>query len=76
MPTYKFEQFNIEIVNPKVTVLTVHDNIQIRECNVDVLLTTPTTNFGINFTSFTYVSDWNDTDIINWVDNILTKYEV
>ena len=76
MPTYKFEQFNIEIVNPTVTVLTVHDNIQIRECNVDVLLTTPTTNFGINFTGFTYVSDWNDTDIINWVDNELTKYEV
>lgn len=76
MPTYKFPEFNLEIINPTVTVLTVHDNIQVRECNTDILLVTDTASFGINFTGFTYVSDWNDTDIINWVDNELTKYEI
>lgn len=77
MATYKFPQFNIEIVNPTVTVLTVHDSIQIRECNIDVLLTTTDANFGINFSGYTYTSDWNDQDIINWVNNVeLPKYEI
>ncbi len=76
MATYRFPQFNLEIINPTVTVLTVHDSIQVKECNADILLVTDTASFGINFTGFTYVSDWNDTDIINWVDNELTKYEI
>jgi hypothetical protein len=77
MATYKFPQFNVEIVNPKVTVLTVTDNIIDRVCSANVLLTTATANFGIEFTGYTYTTDWNDQDIINWVNNAeLPKYEV
>ena len=77
MATYKFEQFNVEIVNPTVTVLTVVDNIIDRVCSANVLLATPSTNFGVEFTNYTYTTDWDDQDIIDWVSNVeLPKYEV
>jgi hypothetical protein len=77
MATYKFPQFNVEIVNPTVTVEVVHDYIQKKECNVEVLLTTPEAIFGVTFLGYTYTSDWNDQDIIDWVNNVeLPQYEV
>ena len=77
MATYKFPQFNVEIVNPTVTVLTVVDNIIDRVCSASVLLATPSTNFGVEFTNYTYITDWDDQDIINWVNKIeLPKYLV
>jgi len=76
MATYKFPQFNVEIVNPTVTVTTVHDFIQERFCNVDILLSTQSANFGVSFNGFTYVTDWNDTDITLWVNEQLIQYEV
>ena len=77
MATYKFPQFNVEIVNPTVTVLTVVDNIIDRVCSANVLLATPSTNFGVEFTNYTYTTDWDDQDIIDWVNNVeLPKYEV
>ncbi len=77
MATYNFPQFNVEIVNPTVTVEIVHDYIQQKICNVDVLLSTPTANFGVTFLGYTYTADWNDQDIIDWVNNVeLPQYEV
>jgi hypothetical protein len=77
MATYKFPQFNVEIVNPTVTVVVVHDLIQEKICNAETLLTTPTANFGITFLGYTYTTDWNDQDIIDWVNNVeLPKYQV
>ena len=77
MATYKFPQFNTEITNPTVTVTTVHDFIQERICNADVVLSVPDANFGVTFTGYTYTSDWNDQDIIAWVNNVeLPKYEI
>lgn len=77
MATYKFEQFNVEIVNPTVTVTTVTDNIIDKVCTANVLLTTASTNFGVIFNGYTYTEDWNDQDIIDWVNNVeLPKYEV
>ena len=77
MATYKFPQFNIEIINPIVTVQVVQDLIQEKICNADTLLTTDTAQFGVTFYGYTYTTDWNDQDIINWVNNVeLPKYEV
>ena len=77
MATYKFPQFNVEIINPTVTVTTVTDNIIERVCSASVILSTPSTNFGVEFIGYTYSVDWNDQEIINWVNNVeLPKYEV
>ena len=77
MATYKFPQFNVEITNPTVTVTTVTDNIIDRVCSASVLLATTSTNFGVEFTNYTYTTDWNDQDIIEWVNEVeLPKYLV
>ena len=77
MATYKFPQFNVEIINPTVTVTIVTDNIINKVCSASVLLTTESTIFGVDFTGYTYASDWNDQDIIDWVNNVeLPQYEV
>ena len=74
--TYKFEQFNIEIINPTIEVINVMDNINTKTCSVDILLTTDTAKFGVNLQGFTYEETWDDADIINWVGIELQKYVV
>jgi hypothetical protein len=77
MATYKFPQFNTEIINPTVTVTVVHDSIQEKVCSAEVVLSVPNANFGVTFSGYTYTTDWNDQDIINWVNNVeLPQYEV
>jgi hypothetical protein len=77
MAVYKFEQFNVEIINPAVEVRNVVDNINNKTCVVEVMLNTDTVGFGVSFTGFTYVDTWTDEDVINWVNNVeLPKYEV
>jgi len=74
--TYKFPQFNVEIVNPRIEVLVIHDTIAKRTCSVDVLLTTETANFGLSLDGFTYVNGWNDEEVELWTLTELSKYEV
>ncbi len=74
--TYKFEQFNVEIINPTVEVVNVIDNINTKTCNVDVLLTTDTAEFGVTLNGFTYLETWDDADVVNWVGIELQKYVV
>jgi hypothetical protein len=77
MATYKFEQFNVEIVNPTVEVVNVADAINEKTCSVDVVLTTDTATFGVNLQGFTYVEAWTDEEIILWVNDVeLPKYEI
>lgn len=74
--TYKFEQFNVEITNPVVEVVNVIDNINTKTCNVDVLLTTDSAEFGVTLNGFTYFETWEDADVVNWVGIELQKYVV
>jgi hypothetical protein len=74
--TYKFEQFNVEIVNPTIEVITIHDTIAQRTCSVDVLLTTESANFGVTLSGFTYENDWNDEEVEIWTMVELSKYAV
>jgi hypothetical protein len=77
MATYKFEQFNVEIVNPTVEVVNVADAINQKTCSVDVVLTTDTATFGVNLQGFTYAETWTDEEIILWVNDVeLPKYEI
>ena len=77
MATYKFEQFNVEIVNPTVEVVNVADAINQKTCCVDVVLTTDTATFGVNLQGFTYAETWTDEEIILWVNDVeLPKYVV
>jgi hypothetical protein len=76
MATYKFEQFNVEIVNPTIEVQAVNDNIKQKVCAVGLLLTTDTAKFGVQLNGFTYDETWEDEDVYLWVESELKKYEV
>ena len=74
--TYKFENWNIEIVDPIKQVVNVIDNIENKTCNVDLLLTTDTAQFGVTLNGFTYKETWTDQEVRDWVAIELQKYEV
>lgn len=74
--TYKFENWNLEIVDPIKQVVNVIDNIENKTCNVDLLLTTDTAQFGVTLNGFTYSLTWDDQEVRDWVAIELQKYEV
>ena len=74
--TYKFENWNVEIVDPLKQVVNVIDNIENKTCNVDLLLTTDTAQFGVTLNGFTYEETWDDQEVRDWVAIELQKYEV
>lgn len=77
MKTYRFPQFNVEIVNPTIQIQQVNDALTSKTCSVDILLTTDSAKFGVNLQGFVYVDSWEDADIENWVLNVeLSKYEI
>jgi hypothetical protein len=69
MATYKFEEFNVEISNPTITINSVTDFIGDKKCNVNVTLETEASKFGLTFMGFGYTSNWTDTQIMNWLLN-------
>ena len=74
--TYKFENWNIEIIDPIKQVVNVIDNIENKTCNVDLLLTTDTAQFCVTLNGFTYSETWTDQEVRDWVAIELEKYEV
>lgn len=54
MATYKFDQFKTEITDPVVNVQRVSDDIILKTCSVDVLLSVEGANFGVILQGFTY----------------------
>jgi len=77
MATYSFPQFNVEITDPIVNIERVNDSILYQSCSVDVVLTTPSAVFGVNFQGFIYDTTWDDADIEAWVNDVeLPKYLV
>jgi hypothetical protein len=65
--TYRFEEFNIDITNPTLTVVSVGDNI---------LLVINDLKFGLTLSGFKYETTWEDSDIYNWVEVEIEKYKI
>lgn len=77
MATYIFPQFNTEIIDPIVTLMVVNDDIIQQTCSAVIQLSTETSKFGILFEGYSYTSDWNNQDIIKWInDEILPQYQI
>lgn len=72
--TYKFDQFNVDITDPQISVVHVLDNISAKECSVEVLLQTEAANFGVTLSGFTYSADWTDEEVQIWTLIELQKY--
>jgi len=76
--TYKFPQFNIEIVNPTIEIdlNTIQDQALNKLLSVDILLTTDSAKFGVIANDMPYVNTWDDDDISGMVNNWLIQFEV
>jgi hypothetical protein len=78
MATYKFSQFNVEIVNPTITIdlNTIGDKALDQLLAVNVLLTTDTASFGVRAEDLPYIGTWEDSDVQGMVNTWLTQFEV
>jgi hypothetical protein len=76
MATYKFPQFNVEIVDPIIIMTNVHDNVLNHTCSADLELTADGAKFGINLPGFSYSADWSDEEVRIWAFTELQQYEV
>ncbi len=76
--TYKFPQFNIEIIDPTVEINlnSIQDKAIDKLLSVDITLSTSTATFGVTATDMPYVSTWDDSDISSMVNTWLVQFEV
>jgi hypothetical protein len=76
--TYKFPQFNVQIVNPTISINlnTISDKALDKLLGVSVLLSTTTAEFGVRAEDMPYVDSWEDTDISSMVNTWLVQFEV
>lgn len=76
--TYKFEQFNVEISNPKISVNlnTIQDKAIDQLLSIDVVLTTDSATFGVTANDMPYSDTWNDSEVEGMVVKWLKQFEV
>ena len=76
--TYKFPQFNVQIVNPtiEINLNTISDKAIDKLLGVDVLLTTATAEFGVRSENMPYVDTWDDADVPDMVNIWLAQFAV
>lgn len=76
--TYKFPQFNVQIVDPTVSINlnTITDKAIDKLLGVSVLLSTTTADFGVYAEDMPYVDTWEDTDIPAMVNTWLSQFIV
>jgi hypothetical protein len=73
---YQFPFFDTTISNPEIEVVYITDDLRQKACRVDVLLSTPEQDYGVNLDGFTYKSTFTKDEVIEWTFNELKKYEI
>jgi hypothetical protein len=73
---YRFDKYDVEIVNPDVFVNRVHDDWTLNYCEVDIMLKTKDASFPVSLGGFTYSDYHTKADIIDWVNIELRNYIV
>ena len=75
---YKFNQFNVEIIDPTVTVdlNTIHDKAIDKLLSVSVTLETDTAMFGLEAVDMPYVGTWEDSQVQGMVNKWLMQFEI
>ena len=74
----KFEQFNVEIINPIISVNlnTIQDKAIDQLLSVDVLLTTDSATFGVTANDMPYTDTWEDSEVEGMVVKWLKQFEI
>lgn len=76
--TYKFPQFQVEIIDPLVVVNlnTIQDKAIDKLLSVDITLSTTTATFGVTAIDMPYTDTWDDADVEVMVQTWLIQFEV
>lgn len=74
--TYQFPFFDSNISDPEITVVYITNDLKNKACKVDVLLSTPSQDYGVNLDGFSYTSTFTTDEVIDWTFNELKKYEI
>ena len=74
--TYQFIQFEETITDPTIEVVYITDDLRNKAVRVDVLLSTPAQDYGVNLDGFTYTSTFTTAEVVEWTFHELTKYEI
>jgi hypothetical protein len=76
--TYKFEQFNVEILNPTIFVNlnTIQDKAIDQLLSVSLTLSTDSATFGLTALDMPYLDTWEDNEVEGMVLNWLRQFEV
>jgi len=74
--TYQFPFFEETITDPTIEVVYITNDLRNKSCRVDVLLSTPAQDYGVNLDGFKYTSTFTTDEVMAWTFVELTKYEV
>ncbi len=74
--TYQFPFFEETISDPTIEVVYITNDLRNKAVSVDVLLSTPSQDYGVNLDGFTYTSTFTTAEVVEWTFNELTKYEI
>jgi hypothetical protein len=71
--TIKLENFTATIDVDTIEVTSVNDNLASKTASVSIVINS---KYGTTLSGFTYSTTWEDTDVIEWANNELIKYEI
>jgi hypothetical protein len=71
--TIKLEQFSATIDVESVEITSVTDNVKAKTASVNIVINN---NYGTTLDGFTYVTSWEDSEVLTWANNELNKYVI
>ena len=69
----KLETFSASIEIESVEITSVNDNVKTKTASVDLLLNG---KYGTTLNGFTYTSTWEDSEVLEWANKELIKYQI
>lgn len=71
--TIKLENFSATIDVESVEITSITDNVLAKTASVDLVINN---KYGTTLNGFTYVTSWEDSEVLTWANNELNKYVI
>lgn len=71
--TIKLNNFSASIEIQSVEITNVNDNVKSKTASVDLVLNG---KYGTTLQGFTYTTTWEDSEVLEWANKELTKYQI
>jgi len=69
----KLENFSATIDIESVEITNVNDNIKAKTASVDLIINA---KFGVTLNGFVYSTTWEDSEVLEWANTELIKYQI